>query len=124
MLYTNEPLAVVSRAKFGAFQHMGLLLPNGLVAHCAPNRGEHISTMNDFASGEDVKIEQLLPPQEYAAILGRVAEAMRLPKAYDVLTNNCEMFVSRLLGAPPESPQLRRVAVLVAFGMLLKIAAK
>jgi hypothetical protein len=124
MWYSNEPIAVVSRAKFGAFRHFGLLLPDGLVAHCAPNHGEHISTMDEFASGEDVKIERVLQIQEYAAILGRVTEATRTPKAYDALTNNCEMFVNRLLGVPPEIPQLRGIGVLIALGLLLKVAAK
>jgi len=122
MFYGNEPLALISCSKLGVLRHVGILLPSGLVAHCARHRGEHISTVEEFASGQDVSIDVLLPSAETAAILWRIAEAMRALRAYDDFTNNCEMFVNRMLGGPPVSPQLRAVVILAGLGLLARWA--
>jgi len=50
------PAAEVSRQK-GLFRHRGLLLSDGRVVHCAPNRGEHISSAEEFSAGKDRIVE-------------------------------------------------------------------
>jgi lecithin:retinol acyltransferase len=124
VLYFREPLAVISCPRGGVFRHVGILLPDGRVAHCAPSRGEHISTVEEFAAGQDVTIERLLTPEQCASSLRRIAEAMCAPKAYDGLTNNCEMFVNRMIGQRSESPQLQGAALLIGLAALARWAAR
>ena len=118
MLSSVEPMAVISCLKIGVFRHFGVLLPNGLVAHCAPHCGEHISSVEQFACGHDVTIERLLPPEQQAGTLRRIHEAVLAPKAYDPIANNCETFVNRVLGAPAISPQLRATVALICLGAI------
>ena len=105
-VHNYHSLAVISRRKAGAFRHVGVLLPDGRVVHCAPGRGEHISTGEDFAAGQDVAIVRIVEQPECAATLQRIAAALRSPKPYDAATNNCEMFANRMIGQNPVSPQL------------------
>jgi phage regulator Rha-like protein len=114
---------VISRKKLGALRHIGVLLPDGRVAHCAPVRGEHISSIEEFAAGQGVNIDRIVPATEYARTLKRIADAMRAPKPYDTTTNNCEMFANRMTGQKVESPQLQGVAILAGLAALLALAA-
>jgi hypothetical protein len=118
------PLAVVGRAKAGILEHMGVLLPDGCVAHCAPGRGEHISTLQEFAGGQDrVRIVRHVQHPQHHATIAKIAEALRAPKPYDLLTNNCEVFANRVTGEEPNSPQLRGIVALFAFFGLIGLAA-
>lgn len=112
--HNDHSLAVVSRRKAGAFRHVGVLLPDGRVAHCSPGRGEHISSIEEFAAGEDINIERLVSELESAATTRRIAAAIRNPKMYDALSNNCEIFANRVTGQNPISPQLSAALCLAA----------
>jgi len=61
------PAAEVSRQK-GLFRHRGLLLSDGRVVHCAPNRGEHISSAEEFSAGKDVTIDRIVEAAEFGPV--------------------------------------------------------
>jgi hypothetical protein len=123
-MFSQYPLAIVGRVKAGILEHMGVLLPNGHVAHCAPGRGEHVSTLQEFAGGQErVRIVRHVPPERHHATIGRIVEALRAPKPYDLLANNCEVFANRATGEEPNSPQLRGIVALLALVGLMSIAA-
>lgn len=117
-----QPVAEISRPK-GPLRHRGLLLADGRVAHCSPARGEHISSAEDFAAGEDVIIDRQLADTNVVHAAQRIAEALRSPKAYDVVQNNCETFVNRVLGRKAESPQLQGIVILLGVAAFLGFAA-
>jgi hypothetical protein len=82
-MFSQDPLAVVGRVKAGILKHMGVLLPDGHVAHCAPGRGEHVSTLQEFAGGQErLRIVRHVPPERHRATIGRIVEALRAPKPY------------------------------------------
>ena len=122
-MLTGRDILIVSRPKFGALRHVGVLLPNGYVAHCAPGRGEHVSTVEEFASGHDMTIDRAVPHMEHTGTLQRIAEAMRSPKPYNVTKNNCEMFANRVTTGKAESPQLQGTIVLLGLAMFMGWAA-
>lgn len=124
MLPAETFMAIISRPKAGVLRHVGVLLRNGEVAHCLPGHGEHISSAEEFAAGQDVTIVRVLPHSEHATTLLRITEATRAPKGYDATTNNCEMFVNRVTGRKPESPQLQGVMILVGLTAFLSWAAR
>jgi hypothetical protein len=109
---------VISRQKAAALNHLGILLPNGLVAHCAPGRGEHVSTIEDFAMDQDVTIIEEIPRRLQAATFKRIADAMRSPKDYHATKNNCEMFVNRMLGRAAASPQLNTALIIAGLALI------
>lgn len=117
-------LAVIGRAKFGGtLEHVGVLLPNNCVAHCAPCRGEHLSTSSEFSAGQRVRIVRHVPAARHRETLYRILQALRAPKSYDVFTNNCEVFVNRVTGEKPNSAQLQGVVALLALVAFLCLAA-
>ena len=118
-----EPLALISRPKLGVLRHVGVLLPNGHVAHCTPTRGEHVSSIEEFAAGQDVRLEQTIPPEQHALTMQRIAAAMAAPAIYNLINNNCEIFATRVTGERPASPQLYGVLFLAAAAALLYLAA-
>jgi hypothetical protein len=123
MLNYHDPIMVISRSKGGVLRHIGVRLPDGRVAHCAPGLGEHISTIEEFAAGLDVTIDRIVSELEQMPTLRRIAEAMQSPKDYDSTTNNCEMFANRVTGKTPESPQLQGMVLVLAAVSVLGLAA-
>ena len=103
----RRTFAIISRPKAGALRHFGVLLPEGCVAHCSPSKGEHISTVSEFAAGNDVLIEKVVPVSEHNATLERIAASMHRGGAYDLLLNNCEIFANRITAQAAKSDQLR-----------------
>ena len=124
MVISGNLISVISRQKAGMFRHVGVLLPDGRVAHCSPERGEHISTIEEFADGRDIKIERAVPVANHWSTLQRVFSAMHAPKTYDLVTNNCEIFANRVTGQKEESPQLQGAVILLAMFALLALVAK
>ncbi len=123
MLFPAQPITLVSRQKLALLRHLGVMLPDGRVAHCTPDRGEHISTIEEFAAGKDVKIERVIGPQQELSTLRRTAAAMAAPAAYNVATNNCETFANRIVGQKAESPQFVGVLILAAAVAVILAAA-
>ena len=116
------PVAVISRPKAG-LQHWGVLLSDNRVVHCAPVRGEHITSVEDFAAGEDITFVRMLVPPEYSPTMRRIAESLRNPKAYHAVTNNCQTFATRMIGAEPDSPDLKAVVALLVVAAVVGVAA-
>lgn len=114
--------SVISRLKAGAWKHVGILLPDGRVVHCAPGRGEHVSSIEEFAIGQDVTILEEIPQHLHATILKSIAGSIRTPQGYHATTNNFEMFVNRVLGRSAHSSQLNG-ALLIATIALIGFAA-
>jgi Lecithin retinol acyltransferase len=72
-------------------------------------------TLQDFANGGDVWIERSVQSwQESEAIIQRVHDQIASGCCYDLLTYNCEHFVSAALGLEPESKQLQGYGLLAA----------
>lgn len=123
-MYTAaQTIAVISRRKAGAFQHIGLQLPDGRVVHCAPGKGEHLSSVEEFADGQDVTIIREVPPGDHNATIARIVAALQSPRPYDVFSNNCEMFANRMTGQKAESAQLQGALILMGMAALVGMAA-
>ena len=119
MQYSTTVIALISRPKLGFLRHLGVLLPDGCVAHCTPERGEHLSTVEEFAAGQDVRIERVIPIEQCMSALQRIAQAMVMPNAYNLFTNNCETFANRSIGERAVSSQLTGFCALTALALIL-----
>lgn len=98
-----RPGDVVSRPK-GLVDHVGLVVDGGHVLHNVPGRGEHVTSMSEFAAGRPVRIERS-PPDERLMRLARASHD-GTGRGYDLLRNNCEHTVSRVRDGEARSQQL------------------
>lgn len=98
---------VLSRRK-GLVMHRGIALGDGRVLHNTPGRGEHISSVAEFANGQRVRVRGA-SRRERASALRHAANLERgLPRrSYHLFDNNCEHTVSRAHSGAARSPQLR-----------------
>lgn len=103
--------------------HVGLYLGNGLIFHNNPEKGEHISSIDEFSWGQPVRIMRILTGQELLGALQRASQILSAPKRYDALTNNCEHTLSRALGKAQSSPQLQSIGVISLFFISLAYLA-
>ncbi len=107
--------ALVYRRK-GPVMHVGISLGDGRVLHNTPRRGEHISTLEEFACGKPIRISPVSTEAE-ARLEHLDMEAFE--RSYNLITNNCEHTASRAARGQASSPQLEKVAV----GASLAVAA-
>lgn len=97
-------------------KHYAIVVGRDLVLQNIRGRGECLTTLYDFARGQRVHVVRTGAAPE--PILARAREVMRQPQSYNLLTNNCEHTVTRILAGKPESPQLAQ-AILAGVGVLL-----
>lgn len=106
-MHHNIPAGhVISREK-GIFTHVGFSLGDGLVFHNNPERGEHVSTLAEFAKGQKVTLlSHRISGDEFHRVISRIREVLTRPIGYHPTANNCEQTLNRVLGLPANSPQL------------------
>lgn len=97
-----RPGDVVSRRK-GPFMHRGVVLADGRILHNSPFRGEHVVSESEFRAGRRLHVNYTdCPRRRRFAATARPDDG----RGYNVLTNNCEHTVSRVLTGEAKSPQL------------------
>lgn len=116
-------ILVISRPKLsGPGEHWGVLFSDGRVAHCLPMRGACVTSIEDFSVGKDIAIRSEVAPALYGPVMQRLYAALRYPRAYDLLSWNCESFANWLTGKGPESSQVAGWAMLVLLAIGLGFA--
>lgn len=123
MYFNRYPIAVIAREKLAGFgKHWGVLLPNGMVAHCTQEHNAHKVTLAEFAAGKKVEEIRRISSSEHQATLQRLNIALAQARPYDPLQHNCEIFANMVTGCKPESPQVQGWTLLLVAGVVLRIA--
>lgn len=105
---------VIARRK-GVVLHIGVVLAPNEVLHNTPERGEHVSSLDEFAAGRRVRLVRAACTQSRA----RASTARpRAGRSYNLFTHNCEHTASRVVQGRSESPQLRSWAVGIGMAAL------
>lgn len=121
---TNQSILVLSRPKIGGLaRHVGVQLPDGRVAHCVPNDSVVVTSIEQYAAGENVTIIREVPYSRYWDVIERLTEAQSNRRPYDPISWNCEVFANWLIGEKPESSQITALAILALIAVIVKIAA-
>lgn len=98
--------SVLIRPKAEGFvQHRGIYVGDGNVFDNTPETGERISTFAEFAQGQVVNVERLIPLPT-GEIYRRINVALRARRPYHLLNNNCDHTLTRIEQGVPRSPQL------------------
>lgn len=103
---------ILYRLKSGVW-HWGVYLGNDRVLHNSRNNGEHVSSLKDFSSGENINV--IRPSNEkQQAILQRASQIAANPKRYSYLWRNCEHTIYQIVEGKPRSPTAN-IAIGLAF---------
>lgn len=98
------------RPKFLGVTHVGVWMGGGAVFHNAPGRGEHISSLAEFARGAPVWIQP--KNADSSTVINRVRSKLSRPHEYDLISNNCEHAANEVVTGKPFSDQLCAVVVI------------
>jgi hypothetical protein len=99
--------SILARAK-GPVQHRGIYLGDDKVFENTPEAGERIGSLAEFAQGQPVTVEKVtaLSAHELHELYRRVHAAANARRRYDLITNNCDHAVTRIIEGEARSPQL------------------
>ena len=107
---------------FGIVPHEGVLVGSDAVLHNTPDRGEHLSSLLDFAAGETVRVLRTFASP--ALVIGRAREILRSPRRYDPIVNNCQHTVAKVVAGKGSSPVVfLAVAIAILSGILILASA-
>ncbi len=115
-----EPGELLRRRK-GPVMHTGVSLGAGRVLHNTPGRGEHVSSFEDFANGETVRVS---PSSAKARERVQSRDVNACERPYNPFTNNCEHTASRATDGRASSPQLRKLALEAVAGAALLLVLR
>ena len=110
-----QPGELLRRRK-GPVMHTGVSLGDGRVLHNTPGRGEHVSTLEEFAKGKTIRVS---PGAADARARIQTLDEDDLQRPYNLFVNNCEHTASRVTAGQPSSPQLKKIAVEALIGAAL-----
>ncbi|MFM8354486.1 MAG: hypothetical protein ACKOBM_06235 [Gammaproteobacteria bacterium] len=94
---------IIGRRK-GIVLHKGVYLGSDRVLHNTTGRGEHVSSLADFAAGKRVVLVRAACDESRRRAS---AATPRADRGYNLFTHNCEHTASRVTLGRSESPQLR-----------------
>jgi hypothetical protein len=113
-------MSVIARPKFnGGGEHWGVLMPGNLVAHNTPERGEHISTLLEFAPDREFRVVRNVLPESFHASMHRIQMALQSPSAYHATKNNCQSFANRVTGEQARSPTVEAIGLAALAGLFI-----
>ena len=108
---------LLMRPKFPGIEHKGVVVGHNLVCHNTPERGEHVSTVKEFAAGQPVRVQRTgANPSD---VLTRTNKVLANPKRYDAVHRNCEHTVLEIVCGVAKSPFVLTVICLLVLGGVL-----
>lgn len=106
------------RTKFPFVNHKGVVVGNGLVCHNTPERGEHLSTVQEFTAGQPVRVQRT--GANPADVVSRANKVLADPKKYNPAFRNCEHTASEIIYGIAKSPfVLTALSILLIAGLLV-----
>ena len=89
---------LISRQKINApGRHVGVALPNGMVAHMTPS-GPELVSWEAFAQTREITRGKACPPSHWQQMQFRALQSLGRMPPYDLLSRNCEHYATWLLG--------------------------
>ena len=118
--YAPLLMSVIARPKInGGGEHWGVLMPGNLVAHNTPERGEHVSTLLEFAPDGKFRVVRHVLPEHYHASMHRIQMALQSPSTYHATKNNCQSFANRVTGEQARSPTVQAIGLVALAGLFI-----
>lgn len=118
---TIEPGDILLRPKGQVIDHLAIALGNGFVFQNTPEKGEHLATISEYASGKRVTVRKQ-PRANRRRTLHSIWDRLHNPRPYDVLNNNCEHPIYEATTGKAKSPQLRIVLTVLGVAVIAATA--
>ncbi|MGH7869227.1 MAG: hypothetical protein ACREP9_16730 [Candidatus Dormibacteraceae bacterium] len=99
----------------GIVQHEGVVIGPNAVLHNTPDKGEHVTTVEDFADGKPVRVYPTSAAP--ATIRARAQQLLYRPRPYDPLTRNCQHTASELIQGCSSSTWIQAIALLLVIAI-------
>lgn len=116
MNYTPQIGDLVTRPKVGGIvNHVGVVVGPDAVAHNTPGKGEHLSTLEEFAAGQPVTVHPTGADQ--AGVLARACSVISRPKPYNPFWRNCQHTVSEISVGVAKSSVVVACCIIAALGL-------
>ena len=114
---------LIKRPKYlGLTNHVGVVVGHDQVLHNTPERGEHVSTIREFARG--LPVEVVATGANPADIFANASAILADPKKYDLFQRNCEHTASETVYRRSISPQLTSAFVVMGICALVVVASR
>lgn len=105
MLENNADPGDTLRRRKGPIWHKGYYLGGNSVLHITPEKGAHISSVEEFSAGKEVIAEPQPRASQYITMT-RAFEELRGQRPYNYWSNNCEHMLNRILYGKNQSETL------------------
>lgn len=123
MYLVSQPsfVGLISRRKtHGPGLHVGVALPNGMVAHMTPS-GPAMVSLAAFAQGREVSRGKECAHDRWQQLQFRTLRSLEGMPPYDLLSRNCEHYATWLLGEKPESSQVNAAVLIGLLGVVVHL---
>lgn len=100
----------------GFFKHLGVVIQGGIL-QTSPGSHERVVSWDEFSQGRSVTITRTR--KSAFIVMQRARAILSNPRAYDVLTQNCEHTVNDVVYGAPRSPQACSFFVGMLMGFLI-----
>ena len=113
---------ILTRPKFPGIPHEGVFAGNNQVCHNTPDEGEHISSVQEFAKGQPVKVQYTGANE--SKVLERMKHVVRSPQRYNLFLRNCQHTANGIVYGIARSPVVMTIIVLITVGMIIWLLGK
>jgi hypothetical protein len=111
-LFLLNPGDLLLRPKcLGIIQHEGVVVGPNAVLHNTPDKGEHVSTVDEFADGKPVQVRPTATAS--AVIRSRANQLLCRPRPYDPFGRNCQHTASELVSGRASSAWVQVLTILL-----------
>jgi hypothetical protein len=113
---------VLTRPKaLGVVTHVGVAIAPNLILQNTPEKGEHLTTVQEFCAGKPVMLHRTgVNPSIVAA---RAQAVLASPQKYDLFQNNCEHTATKIIQGMGQSSQLAVFVTIALVGGVLLLAS-
>jgi hypothetical protein len=95
----------------GFVEHEGVFVGSNSVITNTPDKGEHLSTIQEFAAGQPVRVQRTgANPNE---IIARAKAILAKPRKYDPAIRNCQHTAAEVITGAAKSRQVMTVLLVV-----------
>jgi len=114
---------VLTRPKaLGIATHFGVVIAPNAVLQNTPERGEHLTTVQDFSAGKPITVHRTgVHP---SIVVARAHNALANPQKYDLIQNNCEHTTTKIVQGIAKSSQIAFFLTLAVLGGAVFLASK
>lgn len=101
----------------GLIDHFGVVIAHDRVLQNTPERGEHVTTVNEFSAGQKITVRST--GANPSSVLARAREILAYPQKYHLINRNCQHTANEVANGEAKSPMLFLAILTMIAGILM-----